>query len=308
MKKAICTTTINPPSEALLKFASLKDWDLIVALDMNSKVFDLPGSTVLSVEDQELMAPELSAAIGFKSIQRRNFATLHALREGYEKIAFVDDDNIPYENWDDFASQSIFTGNEYTTDRRIFDPLSIDPALLSKRISHRGVPVEYYGSEYHVTFEGDSTVIPDVVAMLWDGDWDVNAIDRIKDSCSGKIQVTAPFFSKKISPFNSQNTVMTRDAARQYFLYPHIGRFDDILASYVLAIKGFKTIYTPPTVNQVRNPHSLETDLQNELWGYHHIESIIDDLGKGKDVSDLSAIPEQTKVALEAWRSEISKI
>ena len=308
MKKAICTTTINPPSEALLKFAALKDWDLIVALDTNSKVFNLPGSTVLSVKDQKLMAPELSSAIGFKSIQRRNFATLWALRQGYEKIAFVDDDNIPYDNWDNFASQTVFSANEYTTDRRIFDPLSIDPILLSKRISHRGIPLEYYGSEYEVTFEGESTVIPDVVAMLWDGDWDVNAIDRIKDSCYGKIEVKAPYFSKKISPFNSQNTVMSADAAREFFIYPHIGRFDDILASYVLTIAGFKTIYTPPTVDQVRNPHSLETDLKNELWGYHHIESLIDDLCKGKDVSDLSAIPDQTKVALEAWRSEIDRI
>jgi hypothetical protein len=308
MKKAICTTTINPPSKALLEFSSFRGWDLIVALDINSKEFNLSGCTVLSVEDQEQMAPNLSAAIGFKSIQRRNFASLYALREGYEKIAFVDDDNIPYEYWDDFASQNLFTGNQYTTDRRIFDPLAIDPKLLSKRISHRGIPIEYYGSEYNISFKGKSSIIPDVVAMLWDGDWDVNAIDRIRESCFGKIEVLEPYFSEKISPFNSQNTVMTANAAREYFLYPHIGRFDDILASYVLTIAGFKVVYTPPTVNQVRNPHSLEADLKNELWGYHHIESIIDDLSRGIDISDISAIPDQTKIALESWRCEIEKI
>ena len=308
MKKAICTTTINPPSDALLKFNQLEEWDLIIALDLNSKSFVLPGSTILTVQDQELMAPELSAAIGFRSIQRRNFATLHALREGYELVAFVDDDNIPYDNWNRFASQSSFHAFEYSTNRRIFDPLSIIPELRKRKVSHRGMPIGYYGSEGDIFFEGESTITPDVIAMLWDGDWDVNAIDRIKDPCAGQMEVATPYFSKKISPFNSQNTVMCANAAKHYFLYPFIGRFDDILASYVLATSGFRTVYTPATVNQIRNPHALETDIKNELWGYFHIESLVDDLCAGKDILDISLIPSQTKVALDQWRKAIDKI
>jgi hypothetical protein len=75
-----------------------------------------------------------------------------------------------------------------------------------------------------------------------------------------------------------------------------------------LATSGFRTVYTPATVNQIRNPHALETDIKNELWGYFHIESLVDDLCAGKDILDISLIPSQTKVALDQWRKAIDKI
>ena len=35
-------------------------------------------------------------------------------------------------------------------------------------------------------------------------------------------------------PFNSQNTALAREAIPAYFLSPHVGRYDDIWASYVV--------------------------------------------------------------------------
>jgi hypothetical protein len=309
MKRAICTTTINSPTEALIKFSKFTGWDLVVALDINSEPFNLQNSTILTIADQEKISKELSVAIGFKTIQRRNFAHLWALRNGYETIAFVDDDNIPKPNWETVASKKSFTSVEYKVDSKIFDPLSVIVECKSQKVPHRGVPISHYALENHgEEVLGAVSLDPDVIAMLWDGDWDVNAVDRIHKSCAGSLSVKQSYFSKTISPFNSQNTVLTSKAARDYFLLPFVGRFDDIIASYALLAKGYQCVYTEPTVRQDRNAHSLQKDISNELWGYHNIESIVSELLIGKDLSDLSIIPSETKIALDVWRKLIWKI
>jgi hypothetical protein len=303
MKKAICTTTINPASEALIEFSKFSEWDLIVALDANSKPFELQNSTVLTIQDQEEISKELSEAIGFSSIQRRNFAILWALRNGYDSIALVDDDNIPKSNWENIASKNNFTALEFKVNAEIFDPLSVIEECKIEKVSHRGVPINYYGMQ-NLEIESLERVVlkPDVIAMLWDGDWDVNAIDRIHKNCYGTLNVEQSYFSTTISPFNSQNTVLTSEAAKEYFLLPFIGRFDDILASYALLAGGYQCVYTEPTVRQVRNAHSLQQDINNELWGYHYIESIVSDLVSGKDLCDLEVLPKKSKIALDIWR------
>lgn len=309
MKRAICNTTINSPSEALIEFSKFSDWDLIVALDVNSKPFNLANSVVLTIEDQEKISRKLSRAIGFESIQRRNFAHLWALGNGYETIAFVDDDNIPNANWENIASKRIFECVEYKVDTLIFDPLSAIPECKSQKVPHRGVPINYYGLDNPAIEILDQIFLaPDIIAMLWEGDWDVNAIDRIHKSCAGPLTVNHNYFSRTISPFNSQNTVLTAEAAREYFLLPFVGRFDDIIASYALLAKDYKCVYTKPTVRQERNAHSLFTDITKELWGYSCIENIVEELIDGKDLCDISIIPTETKIALETWREIIWKI
>ena len=309
MKKAICTTTINSPSEALIEFSKFSEWDLIVALDVNSKPFELQHSTILTIQNQEKISKKLSDAIGFRSIQRRNFAILWALYNGYDSIALVDDDNIPKTNWNEVASKSSFTALEYRVNAEIFDPLSVIDESKAQRVPHRGVPINYYGMQ-NLEIESLETVSlnPDVIAMLWDGDWDVNAIDRIHRNCYGTLNVEQSFFSRTISPFNSQNTVLTFKAARDYFLLPFIGRFDDILASYALLANGYQCVYTEPTVRQVRNVHSLQKDINNELWGYHNIESIVSKLVSGIDLCDVEEVPIEAKNALDIWRELTWKI
>jgi hypothetical protein len=36
MRKIIVTTTINPPTEAILKFDAMEDWDLVVIGDLKT--------------------------------------------------------------------------------------------------------------------------------------------------------------------------------------------------------------------------------------------------------------------------------
>ena len=75
MKKYIVTTTINSPTEATLRFASMSEWHLVVVGDTKTphdEYRKIPNITYLSPEDQEKLCKPLSDAIGWRSIRRRN--------------------------------------------------------------------------------------------------------------------------------------------------------------------------------------------------------------------------------------------
>ena len=73
------------------------------------------GVVYLRPEDQEKVDGELSRVIGWRTVQRRNFATLAAWRDGAEVFAFIDDDNVPkdYSSWGENLLLGPVTCNEY---------------------------------------------------------------------------------------------------------------------------------------------------------------------------------------------------
>ena len=72
--KIIVTTTINPVTEAIERFDSLAGWHLIVIGDKKTpRPYELSEGTYVSAEEQELYDKQLSDAIGWNCIQRRNF-------------------------------------------------------------------------------------------------------------------------------------------------------------------------------------------------------------------------------------------
>lgn len=83
MKKAIVTTTINHVTEAIEKFESLSDWELIVIGDKKTpKDYHLNKGFYVTPEEQEQYDKRLSDAIGWNCIQRRNFGLLWAHEMG----------------------------------------------------------------------------------------------------------------------------------------------------------------------------------------------------------------------------------
>jgi subtilase family serine protease len=73
-----------------------------------------------------------------------------------------------------------------------------------------------------------------------------------------------------MAPFNSQNTFLTREAVKEYFMFPHVGRMDDIWGSLYLVSKGFEVVYSKATVFQSRNVHDLTKDFSGEIIGYEN--------------------------------------
>ena len=80
-----------------------------------------------------------------------------------------------------------------------------------------------------------------------------------------------------MTPFNSQNTILTKDALKHYFMFDKVGRMDDIFGSYILQKKGFNVVFGPSTVYQDRNVHDLTIDMKKEYIGYENVKNIIED-------------------------------
>ena len=295
----IATTTINKPTKALKLFAANKNCKLIVALDKKSKNFDLKNTIVLSTKYQEKKWPKLSKLVGWNCIQRRNFAILEAFERGAETIALIDDDNIPYTNW----FKNIFIHNkirckEVKTNKIIFDPVGY---TNHKNLWHRGLPLELVNNRKYKI--GKKYLIkPDIQANFWNGDPDIDAVCRMifKPECTFKKKLF-PFFSKKISPFNSQNTLLHRKVIKDYFLFPHIGRMDDIWAAFYVTAKKYKVIYNEPTVYQQRNVHNLIKDFKDEYIGYTNSLKLVEDLYKNTE-NIYNFLPKKTSVAFDEWK------
>jgi hypothetical protein len=301
----IATTTINKPTEALKKFAKNKECKLIVALDKNSKPFKLKNSVVLSTKYQEKKWPKLSNLIGWNCIGRRNFAILKAYEMGAKIIALIDDDNIPYDSW----FKKIYIGskinaNKVNINKPVFDPVGY---TNHKDLWHRGYPLEMvYGRKYKS--DGKRKISPDVQASFWNGDPDIDAVTRVIFAPSCKFKKNYfPFFSRKISPFNSQNTLLNRKIIKDYFLFPHIGRMDDIWASYYVASKKYKILYAEPTVFQKRNKHNYLTDFNLEVLGYKNNVNLIKSLKKNPD-NIKKFLPKKSILAFEEWKKIIRSI
>lgn len=277
--KAIVTTTIYPMTEAIERFQSLKDWHLIVAGDKKTPAdYHLDRGTYLSPQDQEKYDKELSDAIGWNRIQRRDFGLLWAHDMGADIIAVVDDDNIPYEGW----GENLFVGstveaNHYSTDLPAFDPVG---ATNHAQLWHRGYPLELISKREYLRPERRS-VHADIQADFWDGDPDVDAICRLVHRPQCKFDPDCfPIASNKMSPFDSQNTFLAAAVLPYYFPIPHVGRMDDIWAGYYVQAKGFKVVYGKPTVYQRRNEHDLITDMRLEYLGYENNLRLIADLAQ----------------------------
>jgi hypothetical protein len=81
------------------------------------------------------------------------------------------------------------------------------------------------------------------------------------------------------APFNSQNTALLTELIPAYLLFPHIGRYDDIWASYVVRHisdwMGDLVTYGAPLVRQKRNPHNLFKDLDAERLGMENNDTFL---------------------------------
>jgi len=295
----IATTTINIPTKALKLFAKNKNCKLIVALDKKSKPFNLENSIILTTSYQEKKWPKLSKLVGWNCIQRRNFAILEAYERGAEAIALIDDDNIPLNNWfkNIYVNQSL-NCKEVTTNKKIFDPVGY---TNHSNLWHRGMPLELVNNRKY-KIKKKLLIKPDIQANFWNGDPDIDAVCRMlyKPECKFKSSLF-PFFSKKISPFNSQNTILSRKVIKDYFLFPHIGRMDDIWASFYVSAKKYKVIYGEPTVYQKRNVHNLIKDFKDEYIGYTNSLDLVENLYKNAE-NIYKFLPKKSALSFDEWK------
>jgi len=304
MKKYIVTTSIYPPSEATLKFCSMNDWIVIVVGDLKTPhdLYKNIGCIYLSPEFQESNYKELSDAIGWNCIMRRNIGFIEAYKRGANIVASIDDDNIPYDNW----GKEILVGYEaivdtYLNDSGIFDPMKI---TNHSNLWHRGYPMSLTNfSNTRYVGKLQSKVL--LQADLWDGDPDVDAVCRIlynpKDL---KLEVKDFFTTLDYTSFNSQNTFIARDALPSYMVLPGVGRMDDIWGGYICQyLMNTRPVFGPPTVYQKRNEQSLKQNFLDEIQGHFETLSLIRDIENWE-----KHLPDRTLKAFNLYRRQYEKL
>lgn len=301
-KRVIVTTTINEPTEALLQFASKDDWHLVVVGDLKTPAdFFIENATYLSPGVQHSAYSDLSDLIGWNSIQRRNLGFLWALESGAEIIATVDDDNVPHKDWGrqillEEESNVTLYSSQYSDELIVFDPISV---AGYPNLWHRGFPLQLLRSRNYS--KSEATIRADIQAAFWNGDPDIDAVCRMEHAPACIFdEARFPFSFAGFSPFNSQNTFLTRKALKHYFMIPLVGRMDDIWASYYLQSLGYKTVYSHASVTQVRNEHNLTLDFEREIDGYLHTLKILEGL-KRDPTAIHSLIPFRASQALSLY-------
>lgn len=275
MKKVIVTTTINPVTEAIRRFQKMEDWELVVVGDRKTPSdYKLNRGIFLTPEMQEKYDRKLSDLIGWNCIQRRNMGLLWANDLGADIIALVDDDNIPDDKW----GKNLMIGrdvevNFYETDLPAFDPIG---ATNYRNLWHRGYPLQLLAKRNYEKVT-KKKINADVQADFWNGDPDIDAVCRMEYAPECKFQKKYfPMAANKPSPFDSQNTFITKQVLKDYFLFSNIGRMDDIWAGYYVQALGFKVVYGEASVYQLRNIHDLTRDMKAEFLGYEHNLNIVE--------------------------------
>lgn len=330
---SIITTTINVPN-VLLTYVVSDEFDVhyIVAGDVNTPVEaadlveNLPNGTYLSTVDQRTVRWRSHTAIGLRSIQRRNVALLHAIALGSDVIITIDDDNFPVapETFIEAFHTRLSLGSHQvlSCETGWYDPgrLLIPPTVA------RGYPItKRHMGEVRPTIKTlDEHADIHVVAGLTIGDPDIDAIERIVNRpWVDKVNRTVTFDIGTWAPFNTQNTAYTFDVAPLMQCLVGVGRYDDIIMSYIarkiMDDLGYHVYYGRPFVKQVRNEHDLVKDMQDEMFGYVTVPTIVERLRglttRGSVIdrlvtcySNLSAVlPEETQRANDAWIVDVSK-
>jgi len=278
MKKIIVTTTINPPTEAILRFDALKDWTLVVIGDKKTPPYKLERGIYVGPEEQEKYDPAFSEAIGWNCIQRRNLGLLWAHDLGADVVAVVDDDNIPDPGW----GENLMLGREvevnyYETDLPAFDPVG---STNHSHIWHRGFPLQLLPKRDY-SRKSRRIIIPDVQADFWNGDPDIDAVCRMEHRPECKFDPSCfPIAANRMGPFNSQNTFIAGKWLKDYFLFPHTGRMDDIWASYYLQALGAKVVWAKASVYQARNIHDPIRDMKAEYIGYENNLELVEKIAR----------------------------
>ena len=185
----------------------------------------------------------------------------------------------------------------YETDQIAFDPIFI---TNHSKLWHRGFPLQLLSKREFKKVS--KSICPDIQADFWNGDPDIDAVCRMEHAPECKFDtVYFPFSSNKFSPFNSQNTFLSKKVIKDYFLFPHIGRMDDIWASFYVEALGFKVVYSEPSVYQERNEHDLTIDFKKEVIGYENNLKLLNELSiNPKNI--LNFIPERSKDAFVLYQ------
>lgn len=278
MDKFIVITSIFPPTEAIEKFAKLKDWEVILVGDKKTAAdWSYPGVTYLSPDRQQEVANKFSSLLPWNSYTRKNIGYLHAISQGARIIYESDDDNIPLDNW--------VNEPEFTTEAKLLSDaafVNIYSYFTDQKVWPRGIPLRCVLDAETAKASGVKNLKVGVWQFLADEDPDVDAIYRLTNNTPIYFNWREPLVLGKnvVCPFNSQNTYFQKEVFPLLYLPSTVTfRFTDILrglvAQPILWAAGYHLGFAGATVLQKRNPHDYLKDFESEIPCYLSVEKVI---------------------------------
>nr|WP_315463751.1 STELLO glycosyltransferase family protein [uncultured Rhodoferax sp.] len=278
MDKFIVITSIFLPTEAIEKFAKLKEWKVIVVGDKKTASdWSYPGVTYLSPKGQQEVANKFSGLLPWNSYTRKNIGYLYAISQGARVIYESDDDNIPLDNW--------VNEPEFSTDAELLSDASfvnIYSYFTDKKVWPRGIPLRCVLDAETPKASVAKNLKVGVWQFLADEDPDVDAIYRLTNNTPIYFNWRAPLVLDQDAccPFNSQNTYFRKEVFPLLYLPSTVTfRFTDILrglvAQPILWAAGYHLGFAGATVLQKRNPHDYLKDFESEIPCYLSAEKVV---------------------------------
>lgn len=285
MRTALVTTTINIPHVLRLYRRCDPDVRFFIALDRKSPFEDIAKWGY--DENMSWLTPDYqkqwkcSELIGWNCIQRRNIATLEALRWGADLIVFVDDDTFPlnteffqyfHEAFADHSGLLASPEIEWFDVGRFLDPPT----------PHRGFPHQWPHRGARLSHVVDARI--GAVAGIVMGDPDCSAVTRIANH--PEVLRVSPLLGAGIAVdprhtrtvWNTQCSAIVRELAPAMLLCPQFSRYDDIISSLVaqriMCDTGHHAKFSTPFTWQNRNVHDLSKDLADEMWGQKNLMQV----------------------------------
>ena len=227
--------------------------------------------------------PKFKEFLPWNCIQRRNVGLLYAYFEGSADIIItIDDDNL-------LSEKDYFGCHRHVGEEKEISVMHAESGwwnVCEMLEEARGIPFYHRGHPFSQRWkENGKPVIKRkrgrvmVNAGLWLDDPDVDALTRLYFPVravrpSPLFKATLGLDTGTWAPFNSQNTALAREVIPAYFLFPYIGRYDDIWASFIIRhiadFLGDFVTYGAPLVVQKRNPHDYFKDFDAERFGMEY--------------------------------------
>jgi hypothetical protein len=296
-EKCVIITTINKPTETILKHINNVDYDVIIVGD-NKTPDDYKNLNCiyLDIPSQKKLFPELSELLPCNHYCRKNLGYLYAIKKGYKIIYETDDDNIPYDNFDNIL--------QYNNIQMITEQNNVWINIFkyftnNAHIWPRGFPLSLLKNNSNYLIQ-DTDKIPSIINGLVENDPDVDALFRIicnhQDSIQWDKNKHVLINNKNMCVFNTQNTFWLNPELFISLLIPCSVsfRYCDILRGIINNIILKKTnnymMYSSPNVIQNRNEHNLMSDFKSEYEMYIHNEKILNFIEN--DIGNITSVKE----------------
>ena len=272
--KYIVITSINPITEAIKKFAKIKDWHVLIIGDKKSNRYNYENLTFLDINDQKQLNFSSFETTPINHYSRKNLGYLYAIKNNATLIYDTDDDTFPYENWiaNDFICQNNIESSDFINPFEFFTKEKCWP---------RGTPLSQINKSNIYSYNKKDSKIG-VWQGIIDDDSDFDAIYRLTNNKHIKFDKNKQISINKncYSIFNSQSTLWNKEL--NCLLYIPISvdfRFTDILRGYItqriMWEFNYQLGFHSPNTYQIRNEHDYFKDFLGEISMYQNVPKLI---------------------------------